>query len=338
MDKKFLKAKDIAQLWGITPRRVNQLCTAGFINGAYKEGRYWLIPSDTTKPEILRNKQTPPLSGRLLPCPVGITSYKEVSKECYYVDKTLLIKDIIDDHSKVYLFTRPRRFGKTLTMDMIRTYFEKTSTDTSIYFSDKKIWNCGDAYKQLQGTYPVIFLSFKDAHQTNWTDMYRSLCFTLKEEFLRHIELLSSKAINEYDKKYIHNLINDVADSTDYQFALGKLSSLLATHYNQKVIIIIDEYDTPIQQGHLYHYYNEVVGFMRNLFSSALKDNENLEFGILTGILRIAKESLFSGLNNLVVNTILDDKYSEYFGFTVNDISNMAAYYGMAEKLSEIKE
>lgn len=126
MDKKFLKAKDIAQLWGITPRRVNQLCTAGFINGAYKEGRYWLIPSDTTKPEILRNKQTPPLSGRLLPCPVGITSYKEVSKECYYVDKTLLIKDIIDDHSKVYLFTRPRRFGKTLTMDMIRTYFEKT--------------------------------------------------------------------------------------------------------------------------------------------------------------------------------------------------------------------
>ena len=338
MDKKFLKAKDIAQLWGITPRRVNQLCTAGFISGAYKEGRYWLIPSDTTKPEILRNKQTPPLSGRLLPCPVGITSYKEVSKECYYVDKTLLIKDIIDDHSKVYLFTRPRRFGKTLTMDMIRTYFEKTSTDTSIYFSDKKIWNCGDAYKQLQGTYPVIFLSFKDAHQTNWTDMYRSLCFTLKEEFLRHIELLSSKAINEYDKKYIHNLINDVADSTDYQFALGKLSSLLATHYNQKVIIIIDEYDTPIQQGHLYHYYNEVVGFMRNLFSSALKDNENLEFGILTGILRIAKESLFSGLNNLVVNTILDDKYSEYFGFTVNDISNMAAYYGMAEKLSEIKE
>ena len=118
MDKKFLKAKDIAQLWGITPRRVNQLCTAGFINGAYKEGRYWLIPSDTTKPEILRNKQTPPLSGRLLPCPVGITSYKEVSKECYYVDKTLLIKDIIDDHSKVYLFTRPRRFGKTLTMDI----------------------------------------------------------------------------------------------------------------------------------------------------------------------------------------------------------------------------
>ena len=338
MDKKFLKAKDIAQLWGITPRRVNQLCTAGFINGAYKEGRYWLIPSDTTKPEILRNKQNPPLSGRLLPCPVGITSYKEVSKECYYVDKTLLIKDIIDDHSKVYLFTRPRRFGKTLTMDMIRTYFEKTSTDTSIYFSDKKIWDCGDAYKQLQGTYPVIFLSFKDAHQTNWADMYRSLCFTLKEEFLRHIELLSSKAINEYDKKYIHNLINDVADSTDYQFALGKLSSLLATHYNQKVIIIIDEYDTPIQQGHLYHYYNEVVGFMRNLFSSALKDNENLEFGILTGILRIAKESLFSGLNNLVVNTILDDKYSEYFGFTVNDISNMAAYYGMAEKLSEIKE
>ena len=269
---------------------------------------------------------------------MGITSYKEVSKECYYVDKTLLIKDIIDDHSKVFLFTRPRRFGKTLAMDMVRTYFEISDMDTSVYFSDKNIWSEGEVYKDYQGKYPVIFLSFKDAHQSDWEDMYNSLCFTVKEEFLRHIELLSSNAITEYDKRYFKNIMDDNATTTDYQFALGKLSSMLAAHYSSKVIIIIDEYDTPIQQGHLNGYYDKVIGFMRNLLSAALKDNDNLEFGILTGILRIAKESLFSGLNNLVVNTILDEKYSSYFGFTSDDVSEMASYYDMKEKLPEIKE
>ncbi len=275
---------------------------------------------------------------KLLPCPVGITSYKEVSQECYYVDKTLLIKDIIDEHNKVYLFTRPRRFGKTLTMDMIRTYFENTNTDTSRYFVDKKIWHEDDTYKKYQGKFPIIFLTFKDAHQTNWNDMYKSLCFTLKSEFIRHIEILSSDTLNIYDKKYLNNVLEDNAELIDYQFALGKLSQMLATHYNQKVIIIIDEYDTPIQQGYFHGYYDEILGFMRNLLSAALKDNINLEFGILTGILRIAKESLFSGLNNLVVNTVLDNKYSEYFGFTYKEVYDMAAYYQMTDKLSEIKE
>lgn len=343
MAEEFIRVKELAKMWNVTPRRINQLCQEGYFPGAYKDGKFWMIPADVEKPAVIRDKKTMPSASRvkttkLLPCPVGITSYKEVSKECYYVDKTLLIKDIIDDHSKVYLFTRPRRFGKTLTMDMIRTYFEKTNVDTSEYFFDKKIWTAGDAYKQYQGKYPTIFLSFKDAHQTNWNDMYKSLCFTIKDEFLRHIELLSSTALNEYDKKYFSSIIDDKAGLTDYQFALGKLSSMLATHYHQKVILIIDEYDTPIQQGHVNGYYENIVGFMRNLLSAALKDNDNLEFGIMTGILRIAKESLFSGLNNLVVNTILDDKYSEYFGFTADDVSDMAAYYGMTDKLPEIKE
>lgn len=343
MAKEFIRVKELAQKWGVTPRRINQLCATNYFPGAYKDGKFWMIPVDAQKPAILREKQTKTeasftKTSKRLPCPVGITSYKEVSKECYYVDKTLLIKDIIDDHSKVYLFTRPRRFGKTLTMDMVRTFFEKTSADTSEYFKDKQIWSAGNIYKEYQGKYPVIFLSFKDAHQTSWNDMYNSLCFTLKEEFLRHIELLSNDALNEYEKKYFRSIMDDKAEFTDYQFALGKLSSMLAAYYKQRVIIIIDEYDTPIQQGHLSGYYDEVVGFMRNLLSAALKDNDNLEFGILTGILRIAKESLFSGLNNLVVNTILDDKYAEYFGFTQEDVSDMAVYYGMEDKLPEIKE
>ena len=343
MSKEYIRVKELAQMWGVTPRRINQLCAENYFPGAYKDGKFWLIPAYAEKPAVLRVKQTQDVSSRvqtteLLPCPVGITSYKEVSKECYYVDKTLLIREIIDEHSKVYLFTRPHRFGKTLTMDMIRTYFEKTNTDTSKYFTDKLIWFTGDGYKDYQGKYPVIFLSLKDARQPDWNNMYKSLCFTLKDEFLRHIEILSGDALNDYDRKYFVSVMDGSADLTDYQFALGKLSSMLAAHYGQKVIIIIDEYDTPLLQGHLNGYYDEVAGFMRNLLSAVLKDNDNLEFGILTGILKIERESLFSGLNNPVINTILDDKYSKYFGFTGEDVSGMAAYYEMEDRLPEIKK
>lgn len=341
MKQDFIRAKELAGQWDITPRRVNQLCADGMIPGAYKAGRFWMIPSDVERPAMLREKSSYGVraaASRRLPCPVGITSYREVSGECYYVDKTLLIRDIIDDHSKVYLFTRPRRFGKTLMMDMLRTYFERCDEDTSVYFADKQIWACGRSYRKLQGRYPVIFLSFKDAHQTNWEDMYKSLCFTLREEYIRHVDILMNERLNDYDRRYFTDITNGQGEITDYQFALGKLSSMLAACYGSKTIIIIDEYDTPIQQGYLHHYYDEVVGFMRNLFSSSLKDNDDLELGILTGILRIAKESLFSGLNNLVVNTTVDDRYSEYFGFTGAEVEAMADYYGVPEKLSEIKD
>ncbi len=343
MSTEYSMVKELAEKWGISTRRINQLCAANFIPGAYKKGKFWMIPSDVEKPTIVREKK--PAAGKdsvqttaLLPCPVGITSYKEVSRECYYVDKTLLIKDIIDDHSKVYLFTRPRRFGKTLMMDMVRTYFERTDRDTTLYFSDKKIWSVGKDYRNYQGKYPVIFLSFKDAHQKNWEDMYKSLFFSLKEEYLAHIELLTSKKLNEFDRRFYQKIADTSAEPTEVEFALGKLSSMLAKHYDQKVIVIIDEYDTPIQQGYLNGCYEEVISFMRNLFSAALKDNDALEFGILTGILRIAKESLFSGLNNLVVNTIMDEKYSEYFGFTNAEVSEMAAYYGKEKKISELQQ
>ena len=154
-------------------------------------------------------------------CPnLDNNNFKDIIElDCYYVDKTMLIKDIIDEHSKVYLFTRPRRFGKTLTMDMVRTFFEKTSEDTSVYFQDKKIWTCDEAYRSFQGVYPVIFLSFKDAHQNTCEEMYKSICFTLKEEFIRHIELLSSDKVNAYDKKYYERIVNETAELSDYQFA-----------------------------------------------------------------------------------------------------------------------
>ncbi len=323
-------AKKVAENWGVSVRRINQLCNSGSIMGAIKVGGLWKIPDDVL---IVDKKQN-----RLLPCPVGITSYKEVSKECYYVDKTLLIKDIIDNHNKVTLFTRPRRFGKTLTMDMLKTYFEKSDEDTSIYFSDRDIWKYDDSYKNYQGAFPVIFLSFKGAHQNTWEDMYECLSLSLQGEFKRHMDVLDNDNVSSIDKDFFNRMLNKDVLKVECETSLGRLSHILADAYKTRVIVIIDEYDTPIEQGYCHGYYNEVINFMRNLFSAVLKDNSSLEFGILTGILRIAKESLFSGLNNLVVDTILDKKHATYFGFTKDDVKNMANYYGYSNKLDEIAD
>ena len=338
MPGEMVSAKVIADIWGVSARRVNQLCNAGEIEGATKIGAYWKIPEDAPKPEVLRNRIKPGRvqTTKLLPCPVGITSYKEVSSECYYVDKTLLIKELIDEHNKVTLFTRPRRFGKTLTMDMLKTYFEKTNEETSGYFIGRDIWRCDDSYKSYQAAFPVIFLSFKDAHQSTWKAMYESLSISIRNEFKRHMEVLDSGKVSSFDKVFFRRMLEGKVSEVENQASLGQLSHILADAYGAKVVVIIDEYDTPIQQGYSNNYYDEVISFMRNLFSAVLKDNEALEFGVLTGILRIAKESLFSGLNNLIVNTILDEKYSQYFGFTQREVEEIASYYGQSSKLDEI--
>ena len=340
MAEAYQRAKELAEKWGVTTRRINQLCAQNYLPGSVKMGKFWMIPENVEEPAVLHSR-APKAGGyatHCLPCPVGITSYKEVVTECYYVDKTLLIRDLLDEHSKVWLFTRPRRFGKTLAMDMLRTFFEKTREDTSVYFSDKMIWKEGEKYRSHQGRYPVIFLSFKDAHQNNWEDMYRSLCFSIRQEYLRHRELMESDQLTEYDQAYIREILNGNAPVTDYEFSLARLSGMLHDCCREKVIVIIDEYDTPIWQGHLYGYYDKVVAFMRNLLSSVFKDNLCLQFGFLTGILRIAKESLFSGLNNLVVDTVMDKKYAGYFGFTQSEVDAMAAYYGQKKKREEIRQ
>ena len=271
-----------------------------------------------------------------LPLPIGSTDYREICDQYYYVDKTLMLKDILDDSSSFVLFTRPRRFGKTLNMDMLRTFFEKTDEDTSRYFTDKKIWAQGEEYTCHQGKYPVIFLSFKDAKQNTWEEMYAEIQETIKDEFYRHYELMDSDKVK--DKAYFQSILNGKASKAELGKSILRLSEMLRQHYGQKVVFLIDEYDTPIQSGHAYNFYDDVINFMRNMLSAGLKDNNNIAFGILTGILRVAKESIFSGLNNIRVYSVLDRKYSSYFGFTNAEVEDMARYYEKEDKLPEIKD
>jgi len=264
----------------------------------------------------------------------GISDYRLASSEYYYIDKTMMIKEFLDERPMVSLFTRPRRFGKTLNMDMIRTFFEKSDEDTSVYFKDKKIWTCGEKYRQYQGKYPVIFVTFKDVKNNTWEETYDALTKILSIEILRHKELAISDRITY--RAYYDRIVNAQANRNDYEAAFLMLSQMLHEHHGVAPIIIIDEYDTPIQQGHVKGFYDEVITFMRNLFSGGLKDNKHLSYGFLTGILRVAKESIFSGLNNLTINSILDNKYSEYFGFTIDEVKELADYYGAEDKLPEL--
>lgn len=332
--RKMMSTKEAARLWGISDRRVSKLCVDGKIEGAKKDGRSWMIPADAEKPVDGRIRPVSHTRRQGLPLPIGISDYRLASSEYYYIDKTMMIKEFLDERPMVSLFTRPRRFGKTLNMDMLRTFFEKSDEDTAVYFEDKKIWACGEKYRQYQGKYPVIFVTFKDVKNNTWEETYDALTKILSVEILRHKELAASDKITY--RAYYDRIVNSQANRNDYEAALLMLSQMLHEHHGVAPIIIIDEYDTPIQQGHVKGFDDEVITFMRNLFSGGLKDNKHLSYGFLTGILRVAKESIFSGLNNLTINSILDNKYSEYFGFTIDEVRELAGYYGAEDKLSEL--
>lgn len=321
----YISCESAAKKIGVSTRRIQQMCKQKEIVGAIKDGRNWLIPDNA----ILSPKK---------PLPIGVSDFKSATTNYYYVDKTLLIRDFLNAIPMVSLFTRPRRFGKTLNMDMLRVFFEKTTEDTSIYFKDKYIWQCGDYYTKHQGQYPVIFLSFKDVKCSSWQETFQKISKLISLEFMRHNELENSSVLSSYEKELYHRFASENINEVDCQMGLQLLSLLLHKHYDKECVIIIDEYDTSIQQGHLYDFYNEIVDFMRNFFSGGLKDNPHLAFGFLTGILRVAKESIFSGMNNLKTNSILDNNYGSYFGFTNEEVRDMLAYYDHEDKYQEICE
>lgn len=325
----YLSCSDASKAMGFSVRRIQQMCKNGELPGAIKEGRKWLIPDEAIHMNhFAKNKSLP----------IGVSDFKLATTGYYYVDKTLMIRDFLDKKPMVSLFTRPRRFGKTLNMDMLRVFFEKTNEDTSVYFKDKQIWQCGDYYTKHQGQYPVIFLTFKDVKSLTWEETFQKIRRLISLEFIRHNELETSSVLTSYEKGQYHLLAKDSGDEVDCQMGLQLLSLLLHKHYGRECIIIIDEYDTPIQQGHTCNFYPEIVNFMRNFFSGGLKDNPHLAFGFLTGILRIAKESIFSGMNNLKTYSILDDGYSSYFGFTEKEVKDMLRYYGKDDKYNELSE
>ena len=208
-----------------------------------------------------------------LPLPIGVSNYCLAASEYYYIDKTMMIKDFIDERPMVTLFTRPRRFGKTLNMDMLRTYFERSDKDTSVYFRDKKIWSCGQKYRDYQGRYPVIFLTFKDVKFDTWEETFAALRDIFAKEAQRHKELQSSEKCDGYSRKVYERLVNGSATEVELSSALLDLSAMLHSHYDVAPVIIIDEYDTPIQQGHSEDYYDKIIRFMRNLFSGGFKDH-----------------------------------------------------------------
>ena len=325
----YLSCSDVSKKMGFSIRRIQQMCKNGEFPGAIKEGRKWLIPDEAIHTNhFAKNKSLP----------IGVSDFKLATTGYYYVDKTLMIRDFLDKKPMVSLFTRPRRFGKTLNMDMLRVFFEKTNEDTSVYFKDKQIWQCGDYYTKHQGQYPVIFLTFKDVKSMTWEETFQKIRRLISLEFIRHNELEASSILTAYEKEQYHLLAGDSGDEVDCQMGLQLLSLLLHKHYGRECIIIIDEYDTPIQQGHTCNFYPEIVNFMRNFFSGGLKDNPHLAFGFLTGILRVAKESIFSGMNNLKTYSILDDGYSSYFGFTEKEVKDMLRYYGKDDKYNELSE
>lgn len=334
--------KQLAIEWGLTERNINYLCKAGKINGAIKVGRSWQIPDDATKPvdgRLSSGKYVKKVSREgMKSLPIGISDYVRAQADYYYVDKTLLIKEFLDRKPLVSLFTRPRRFGKTLNMDMLRVFFEISEEDTSKYFVDKAIWRCGMEYRNHQGKYPVVFLTFKDVKFDSWETTLDKIGNLLQEEFGRHQELAASGKLAEYEKAYYAKIMNGKASEVDLTASLEKLSQMLTKHYGKAPVIIIDEYDTPIQEGYSKDFYDEIIGFMRNFFSGAFKDNKNLTYGFLTGILRIAQESIFSGLNNLTVNSVMDDEYDQFFGFTSSEVRDMLEYYGYLDKESELKD
>lgn len=267
---------------------------------------------------------------------LGKSNFKDIiDNNRYFVDKTLIVKEFLDDSSDIVLIPRPRRFGKTLNLSIVRYFLEKSTEDRSYLFKGLNIEKETEIMKK-QGSYPVIYLTLKDEKHRTFDIFIESMKKQISSLYKGFYYICSSLKF-ENDKDYFDRVINERITNQEIELSLFRLSKLLNEYYNQKVIILIDEYDTPIHQGHFENYHAEMIGFMRNFLSSALKDNNNLEKAMITGILRVAKESIFSGMNNLSVYTVLSYKYSDKFGFTEEETVELLKYYSLDSKVEDFK-
>ena len=261
--------------------------------------------------------------------PIGKSDFRSVIENDYYfVDKSLLIKDVIDS-ADVLLITRPRRFGKTINLSMLR-YFYSNEADNSQLFSRLAISQAGERYMSKQGKHPVIFLTFKDIKSPRWEEAYKRITYLIQRSFMKDFGyLLDSNELNSFERNALNTIVSGTAEQVHYANYLTNLSQILERIYQQKVVILIDEYDTPIHTAYTNGYYDKMIDFMRDFLSGGLKDNDSLEKGVITGIMRVAKESIFSGLNNLGDFSILSHRLAEYFGFTEAEVSKLVQDMGM---------
>ena len=272
-----------------------------------------------------------------LKLPVGIESFEEIRREgFYYIDKTGLIRDLLNNWGKVNLFTRPRRFGKTLNMSMLKSFFEIGADKT--LFDGLAISQETALCEAYMGKFPVIFISLKGVDRLRFEDAYGMLRRIIRAEVSRLQMLLDSERISEDAKKPLERILKEEDTKEDILDSLKTLSCLLYQHYGQKTVLLIDEYDVPLDKAFHHGYYREMVALIRGLFGQALKTNEYLQFAVLTGCLRVAKESIFTGLNNFKVLSIIDPRFDEHFGFTDAEVKQLLADYGLESHFDEIKE
>ena len=271
-----------------------------------------------------------------LKLPVGVDSFEKLRREdFYYIDKTRLIRDLLNNWGEVNLFTRPRRFGKTLNMSMLKSFFEIGADRT--LFDGLAISEETALCEEYMGKFPVIFISLKDVDGLTFEDAYGMLRLLIRSEVSRMRALLESERIAEDDKKPLERILQEQDTQDDILNSLKTLSALLYRHYGQKTVLLIDEYDVPLDKAFHHGYYREMVALIRGLFGQALKTNEYLQFAVLTGCLRVAKESIFTGLNNFDVNSIVDARYDEHFGFTGEEVMQLLSDYGLEDHAAEMK-
>lgn len=271
--------------------------------------------------------------------PIGIDDFRTVREGYYFVDKTDVIKKLVDHHGQVMLFTRPRRFGKTLTMSMLDYFFDLNKKEIGQkLFAGLAISHMDDRYRMEQGAYPVIFLSLKDFHNTTWSSMYRSFRLLMQRVFARYMYLLDGNQLLPFEKDTFNRVITLQAEPEEYEASLQTLSGFLYKYHGIRPLILIDEYDAPLYIAYQYGYYEDAIPFWKGWFNGALKTNPFLNFAVLTGVQRIAKESIFSGLNNLDVLSVLDEPYRDAFGFTRENVEKMLADLGCQASLSKIQK
>lgn len=268
---------------------------------------------------------------------IGISDYKELRDGNYYhVDKSLLIKEL-EEIGKVALIARPRRFGKTLNLSMLCYFFEISEPSNSSLFLDTAIWQLPQ-YRSLQGTFPVIFISFRTITDTTFESMLNQFRYVIAQEFKRHSYLLTSDKLDSDEKKRFLRISGQHSTEVDLGNSLEFLARLLFNHHQKKVIILIDEYDVPVQTAFIYDFYDKIIPFVKKLLTGALKDQKNLERGVITGNLTLAKAGIFTGLNNLDVFNVTRVPLADKFGFTTSELDKLLRYYGFEDKRTAIKE